>query len=122
VDQIDAMLDAASVPATVVNWAGDEQVTIQHWAALAADLAGTTAKVEVKPVPGTTRNNLADTTRRMAITGPCRVRFDDAFRAIFAERRKPTDLPEPPSRLDAGRTAAHRRGVAGPEGTAVTDL
>lgn len=86
VGQLDAMLDAASVPVTVVNWAGDDQVTIQQWAALAADLAGTTANVEVKVVPGTTRNNLADTTKRMAITGPCSVRFDASFRAIFAAR------------------------------------
>jgi nucleoside-diphosphate-sugar epimerase len=86
VGQLDAMLDAASVPATIVNWAGDDQVTIQQWAALAAELAGTTATVEVKVVPGTTRNNLADTTKRMAITGPCKIRFDEAYRAIFAQR------------------------------------
>ena len=86
VGQLDAMLDAASVPATVVNWAGDEHVTIQHWVALAAELAGRPANFEVRVVPGTTRGNLADTTKRMAITGPCRIGFDDAFRAIFAER------------------------------------
>lgn len=86
VGQLDAMLDAASVPATIVNWAGDDHVTIQQWAALAAELAGTTAEVVVNAVPGTTRNNLADTTKRMAITGPCQVRFDDAYRAIFALR------------------------------------
>jgi nucleoside-diphosphate-sugar epimerase len=86
VGQLDAMLDAASVPATIVNWAGDDQVTIQQWSAMAAEMAGTTAKVVVNAVPGTTRNNLADTTKRMAITGPCAVRFEPAFRDIFAER------------------------------------
>lgn len=86
VGQLDAMLDAASVRATVVNWAGDDQVTIQQWAALAGELAGVAAEVVVNAVPGTTRNNLADTTKRMAITGPCQVRFDDAYRAIFALR------------------------------------
>ena len=84
--QLDAMLDAASVPATTVNWAGDEQVTIQRWAALAGELAGVTPDIVVTPAPGTTRNNLADTAKRMTITGPCRTRFDDAYREIFTER------------------------------------
>jgi nucleoside-diphosphate-sugar epimerase len=86
VGQLDAMLDAASAPATIVNWAGDDQVTIQQWSAMAAEMAGTTANVVVNAVPGTTRNNLADTTKRLSITGPCAVRFEPAFRAIFAER------------------------------------
>jgi nucleoside-diphosphate-sugar epimerase len=86
VGQLEAMLDAASVPATIVNWAGDEQVSIQDWAAMAGAWCGKPAQVDVTPVPGTTRNNLADVSRRQAITGPCQVRFADAFRAIYDER------------------------------------
>jgi nucleoside-diphosphate-sugar epimerase len=93
VGQLDAMLDAASVPATVVNWAGDDQVTIQQWARWTAEMAGVTADVVVNAVPGTTRNNLADTTRRRSITGPCSVRFEPAFRAIFAARHGRTGAP-----------------------------
>ena len=29
--QAAALLDAATVPATIVNWAGDEPVTVQEW-------------------------------------------------------------------------------------------
>jgi len=86
VAQLDPMLDAASVPATIVNWAGDDQVTIQQWAAWAAEWAGTTAQVVVNPVPGTTRSNLADVTKRRSITGPCTQRFEAAFREIFELR------------------------------------
>jgi nucleoside-diphosphate-sugar epimerase len=86
VGQVEAMLDAATVPATIVNWAGDEQVTVQEWCAQAAELAGTTAEVVVNPVPGNTRSNLADATRRRAITGPCQVPFADGFRRIFQQR------------------------------------
>jgi nucleoside-diphosphate-sugar epimerase len=89
VGQLDAMLDAASTPATIVNWAGDDQVTIQQWSQMAAEWAGTTANVVVNAVPGTTRNNLADTTKRMSITGPCGVRFESGFRAIFEQRHGP---------------------------------
>jgi hypothetical protein len=44
------------------------------------------ADVHTKPVAGTTRSNLADVTRRRAITGPCAVSFEPAFRAIYATR------------------------------------
>ena len=31
---VEPLLDAASVPATIVNWAGDEPVSVQEWSAL----------------------------------------------------------------------------------------
>ena len=86
VGQLEAMLDAASVPALIVNWAGDEQVTIQQWAEYAATYCGRAAHVEVNATPGTTRNNLADVTRRRSITGPCSVVFEPAFRKIYEQR------------------------------------
>lgn len=84
--QVEAMLDAASSPATIVNWAGDEHVTIQQWAAYAAGYCGRDAHVEVTVTPGTTRSNLADTAKRMSITGPCARRFEPAFREIYQQR------------------------------------
>ena len=38
--QTEGLLDAASVPATVVNWAGDEGVTVQEWARYMGELTG----------------------------------------------------------------------------------
>jgi nucleoside-diphosphate-sugar epimerase len=83
IGQLEAMLDAASTPATIVNWAGDDQVTIQQWSQLAAEYCGRPANVEVKVTPGTTRNNLADVTKRRTITGPCSHRFEPAFGDIY---------------------------------------
>jgi len=34
------LLAAASVPATVVNWGGDENVAVEDWCALIGDLVG----------------------------------------------------------------------------------
>jgi nucleoside-diphosphate-sugar epimerase len=51
--QTEALLDAASVPATIVNWAGDEPVTVQEWTAYVGQLAGIDTKVEVVYPPGT---------------------------------------------------------------------
>jgi UDP-glucuronate 4-epimerase len=37
---VPALLGAASVPATIVNWGGDETVSIEEWSAYIASLAG----------------------------------------------------------------------------------
>lgn len=83
--QLEALLDAASVPATVVNWGGDEPVSVQQWTALFADLLGVEATVEVEPVPGASVGSVADPTRRASITGPCRVGWEEGFRRVAAE-------------------------------------
>jgi nucleoside-diphosphate-sugar epimerase len=77
--QLEALLDAAATAATIVNWSGDEPVTTQQWAALAADLAGTTAQVNVHAMPGAAKGTVADPTKRIAITGPCRVDWKEAM-------------------------------------------
>ena len=85
-DQTESLLTAASVPATVVNWAGDEPVSVQEWAAYAADLGGTKAEVVVTELPNTLRGSVADNTRRLSITGPCRVGWKEGFRRTYAAR------------------------------------
>ncbi len=84
--QLPAMLDAARIPATVVNWAGDETVTVQEWSAYAGALTGRQAEVIVKEAPGTQRGAIADVTRRRAITGPCRVSWRDGVRRTILAR------------------------------------
>jgi nucleoside-diphosphate-sugar epimerase len=84
--QLGALLDAASVPATIVNWAGDEVVTVQEWCAYAGELTGRPAPVVVKEMPGTQRGSIADVTRRVAITGPCSVPWREGMRQTIAAR------------------------------------
>jgi nucleoside-diphosphate-sugar epimerase len=78
--QAEALLDAASVPATIVNWGGDEPVTVQQWAGYAAELAGIEPNVVVTPIPGTLRGSNADTSRRESFTGPCKVGWQEGIR------------------------------------------
>ena len=92
-DQTEALLDAASVPATVVNWAGDEPVSVQEWAAYSAELAGTAAEVIVTEIPGTLRGSVADNTRHASFTGPCRVGWQEGFRRTYAARRPSQEVP-----------------------------
>ncbi|MBO0731759.1 MAG: hypothetical protein J2P57_21045, partial [Acidimicrobiaceae bacterium] len=86
--QVAPLLDAASVPATIVNWAGDEAVSVQEWAAFAGELAGREATVVVQDAPGTLRGSVADVSRRRAFTGPCQVGWREGFRRTYEARRR----------------------------------
>ena len=80
--QLEPLLRAASVPATIVNWAGDEAVSVQQWSAYFAELLGVEAKVIVEPAPGASIGAVTDATKRRAITGPCRVDWRTGFRRL----------------------------------------
>jgi nucleoside-diphosphate-sugar epimerase len=85
-EQTAALLDAASVPATIVNWAGDEGVSVQQWCAYVGELIGREAEVVVHEVPGTLRGSIADSAKRSSFTGPCTVGWTEGFRRILEER------------------------------------
>jgi nucleoside-diphosphate-sugar epimerase len=81
--QLPAMLDAASVPATIVNWCGDEVVTAQEWVREASGLSGMNGQLAIRPPdPGSPTGTVADASRRRAITGPCRTDFWSSFRDL----------------------------------------
>lgn len=85
-EQAEALLNAARVPALIVNWAGDEPVSVQEWAAYMGQLAGREAQVVVQEQPGTLRGSVADNARRLAATGPCRVGWRDGLRRTYEAR------------------------------------
>lgn len=85
-EQTAAMLEAASVPATIVNWGGDEPVSVQEWVAYMGELAGVTPELIVQPLPGTHVGSVASTNRRVPITGPCRVSWKDGIRRTYEAR------------------------------------
>ncbi|MBV8950965.1 MAG: NAD(P)-dependent oxidoreductase [Actinobacteria bacterium] len=84
--QVGKLLQAASVPATVVNWAGDEPVSVQQWCAEFAALLGRAVDVEVRELPGTQPSAISDNTKRLSITGPCTVPWREGMRRMFAAR------------------------------------
>ena len=79
---LEPLLDAATVPATIVNFAGDQPVAAQEWIAWFGELLGVEPTIEVHEVPGASRGSVGDHTRRASITGPCRVDWRDGFRAM----------------------------------------
>jgi len=84
--QVEGLLSAASVPATIVNWAGDDAVTVQEWCAELGRLTGRRAEVHVRETPGTLRGSIADVSRRRSFTGPCRVGWKEGMRRMVEAR------------------------------------
>jgi len=84
--QLESLLDAASAPATIVNWGGDEPVSAQEWCAYLSERAGVAADVVVREVPGGIRGIILDNTRRLAITGPCKVGWREGLARVVANR------------------------------------
>ena len=68
VAQVPRLLEVASVPATVVNWAGNDAVSIEDWCRHMGEMAGLDA--DVRPDDGHHRERAGDTTRMHELIGP----------------------------------------------------
>jgi hypothetical protein len=94
------LLAAAGTPATIVNWAGDEMVSVQEMAAFAGELLGKPARIEIAPAPGAQPGSGVDNSRRLVITGRCQVSWRDRLRRVLAQlypgRLATDDTPLPP--------------------------
>lgn len=82
-----ALLDAATVPATIVNFGGDDVVTAQQWIALAAELLGVEPTIEIVPIPGSQPGIALDATKRISLTGPDKVHWEEGIRRTVEARR-----------------------------------
>ena len=84
--QVEAMLSVASVPATVVNWAGDEAVSAETWCAYLAELAGLEPRYERVDHPGAPEGAVSDNTRRRELIGTCSLGWREGMRNMFESR------------------------------------
>jgi len=87
-DQAEKLLRVASVPATIVNWAGDDVVTAEDWCAYLGELVGLEPQLVHREYPGGMRGAAMDNTRRRALIGDCRVDWRTGMRRM-AEARHP---------------------------------
>src|SRR3954466_1998979 len=81
------LLEIASVPATTVNWGGDERVSVEEWCDYLGELTGATPKLE------TTEQALAsgclDLTKMHELVGHTTVGWREGFRRMVAGRPSP---------------------------------
>lgn len=82
-EQIEALLDAASVSAPIVNWCGDEVVTQRQWCEYAAGFSGQPLTLNVTAIPGTPNGNIGDPALRKSLTGPCGQAFRASLESIY---------------------------------------
>jgi nucleoside-diphosphate-sugar epimerase len=85
-NHLPALLDVASVPATIVNWGNDEPVAMQDLCRFIGDMTARPVDLRVTEVPGTHRGAVADPAKRLAITGPTKVSWQEGMRRVYSHR------------------------------------
>jgi nucleoside-diphosphate-sugar epimerase len=78
------LLAAATVPATIVNWGGDEETSIEEWCTYMAGLAGCEARFDV--TEQTIGGIPTDNTRRRELAGATTVAWKDGMRRLVEQR------------------------------------
>jgi nucleoside-diphosphate-sugar epimerase len=81
---VPALLGVASVPATVVNWGGDDEVSIEEWCGYFGELVGVEPKVVHSDQ--VLESVTIDTTRMHELIGGTTVGWRDGFRRMTAAR------------------------------------
>lgn len=86
-NHVGALLAAASVPAVIVNWGGDEAVDVQTYCSYMAEITGLKVRFEEAPDnPLAARTVVVDNTRRKELAGGCQVKWRDGMRRMLAAR------------------------------------
>jgi nucleoside-diphosphate-sugar epimerase len=90
--QTEALLAAATVPAPIVNWAGDEAVSAQEWCGYMGELTGQAPQIVVREVSGGIRGVVNDVSRRFSITGPCQVPWRKGVERLVEHRLRSSSI------------------------------
>jgi nucleoside-diphosphate-sugar epimerase len=85
VAMVPRLLDVASVPATVVNWGGDEQVSVEEWCHYLGELTG--LEPHLVPSPQSLASVALDLTRMHELVGHTTVPWREGFRRMVAAVR-----------------------------------
>lgn len=92
-DLVEPSLGIASVPASIVNWCGDEGVDWEEMFTYAGRLIGREPEF-VRTVDFCYPNNISDPAKRRAIAGPCKVGWKEGVRRTLALRHPELALNE----------------------------
>ena len=83
-EMVPKLLDAAAVPATIVNWAGGQTVSVAEWCTELAEITGLEAKFVEDP--HALASVAVDTTRMRELIGATSVDWRDGLRRLVAAR------------------------------------
>tara|TARA_B110000503_G_scaffold55997_1_gene89826 strand:+ start:3167 stop:4087 length:921 start_codon:yes stop_codon:yes gene_type:complete len=82
--QVPRLLSVASIPATILNWAGDDVVSVEEWCRYMASLAKMEVNFDYRDIGLKSLAN--DNSLRRSLIGECRVNWREGLRRVFAER------------------------------------
>jgi nucleoside-diphosphate-sugar epimerase len=85
VGQLEALLAAASTPPIIVNWGGDETVSIEQWCEYLGELVG--VEPVFAPTDRTLESVAVDVSTLRRIAGPSSVHWRDGMRRMVQARR-----------------------------------
>lgn len=83
--QVEGLLAAASVTATIVNWGGDEPVEVRTWCRHLGELVGREPRFR-EDADQSIPSRVTDNQRRIELVGPCRIGWREGLTAIACER------------------------------------
>lgn len=78
---IPKVLETASVPANILNWCGDELISIEDWCAYIGELTGLTPKFNY--TADTLESVMFDNSKLRGIVGPSQVHWKDGVRRMI---------------------------------------
>lgn len=81
---VGGLVEAASVPARIVNWSGQEDVSVEQWCAYLGELIGVDPKFDV--TDRTLESVMADSSKMQALVGPTEVHWKDGLRRMVEDR------------------------------------
>lgn len=87
---IPGLLAAASVPATIVNWGGDESVDVETYCRYMGEIAG--CNPEFERIDDAIQHSLINNSRRQQLAGNCRLGWKEGMRQMIAARHHELDL------------------------------
>jgi nucleoside-diphosphate-sugar epimerase len=87
---IPRLLEVASIPATIVNWGGSEEASIEDWCRYIGALVGVEPKLH--PTEKTIPSVRIDTTRMHELIGPTRVGWKEGIRRMVRARHPELEL------------------------------
>ncbi len=85
VEQVQGLIEHASVPATTVNLGGDEIVSVEEMIRYIESLTGLEMKIDTGPL-ATWQMKIVDPAKRKSLAGPCKVGWQDGIRRILEQR------------------------------------
>jgi len=84
VEQVPRLLDIAATPATIVNWAGNDAVSIEEWTTELQRITGVVPRLV--STRATIESVRVDTSRMHELIGPARVDWRDGLRRMTEAR------------------------------------